>query len=188
MPSQIINKTGKHFEIVFQADVPSFAIHIYAIVPSEEQCQIKTDLKISGHTLENSKYRVIFNKNGDLAFLLDKELNKQLITSPIKLAMLHDTGSLAYPSWELRKEDIDKDAYCYANTPKFEIIENGPARIAIKLQERPNIQRLIKLFLYILTARLSDSTTKLIGEQEEHFLKLYSLLQVQIMLQNMIRV
>ena len=75
VPSQIINKTGKHFEIVFQADVPSFAIHIYAIVPSEEKCQIKTDLKISGHTLENSKYRVIFNKNGDLAFLLDKELN-----------------------------------------------------------------------------------------------------------------
>lgn len=149
VPSQIINKTGKHFEIVFQADVPSFAIHIYAIVPSEEKCQIKTDLKISGHTLENSKYRVIFNKNGDLAFLLDKELNKQLITSPIKLAMLHDTGSLAYPSWELRKEDIDKDAYCYANTPKFEIIENGPARIAIKITreaEYSTINQIVSLY------------------------------------------
>lgn len=73
------------------------------VVPSDEECKIKNDLEVSEHRLENSKYKVIFNKNGDLAYLFDKELNKQLIKAPIKLALLHDTGSLAYPSWELRK-------------------------------------------------------------------------------------
>ena len=144
VPSQIVKKTGKNFEIIFFADVPSYAVHIYAVVPSDEECKIKNDLEVSEHRLENSKYKVIFNKNGDLAYLFDKELNKQLIKAPIKLALLHDTGSLAYPSWELRKEDIDKQPYCYANTPTFETVENGPARIAIKITREAEYSTIIQ--------------------------------------------
>jgi len=144
VPSQIVKKTGKNFEIIFFADVPSYAVHIYAVVPSNEECKIKNDLEVSEHRLENSKYKVIFNKNGDLAYLYDKELNKQLIKAPIKLALLHDTGSLAYPSWELRKEDIDKQPYCYANTPTFETVENGPARIAIKITREAEYSTIIQ--------------------------------------------
>ena len=143
VPSQIVKKTGKNFEIIFFADVPSYAVHIYAVVPSDEECKIKNDLEVSEHRLENSKYKVIFNKNGDLAYLFDKELNKQLIKAPIKLALLHDTGSLAYP-WELRKEDIDKQPYCYANTPTFETVENGPARIAIKITREAEYSTIIQ--------------------------------------------
>ena len=144
VPSQIVKKTGKNFEIIFFADVPSYAVHIYAVVPSDEECKIKNDLEVSEHRLENSKYKVIFNKNGDLAYLFDKELNKQLIKAPIKLALLHDTGSLAYPSGELRKEDIDKQPYCYANTPTFETVENGPARIAIKITREAEYSTIIQ--------------------------------------------
>lgn len=133
VPSQIISKNGKEFEIVFTADIPSYAVHIYAVVPSSEPCKIKTELNVTEHTLENSKYKIIFNKNGDLAFLYDKELNRQLIKKPIKTALYHNTGSLAYPSWEIKKDDIDKEPYCFANTPKFEIKENGPARASIKI-------------------------------------------------------
>lgn len=37
------------------------------------------------------------------------------------------------PSWEIRKKDIDREPLYYANAPQFEIVENGPARVAIKV-------------------------------------------------------
>lgn len=133
IPSQVICKSGKEFDIVFLATVPSMGYTVYDVTASAEPCPCKTDLKVSEHVLENKKYRLIFNKNGDIASLTDKELHKQLLDAPIKMAVLHDTGELNYPSWEMRKKDIDKPPYLFANTPAFEITESGPARVAVKV-------------------------------------------------------
>lgn len=98
--------------------------------------------------MKTANIELFSTKTATLHSYLTKNLTGSL--SPLLLfAMLHDTGSLAYPSWELRKEDIDKDAYCYANTPKFEIIENGPARIAIKITreaEYSTINQIVSLY------------------------------------------
>lgn len=132
-PSQLINKNGKALTVVFSAQLEGFESRIFEIRPAEKPCCISTDLKTTNHSLENCKYKLIFNKNGDIAYLYDKVLKRQIIDKPIKMALLRDTGSLAYPSWEITKEDIDRKPYCYANTPEFTVIENGPARSAIKI-------------------------------------------------------
>lgn len=133
VPSQVLKKTGKEFDIVFTASVDSVGWRIYDVIGSDKPCEIKTDLIVTEHSLENAKYKLLFNKNGDIASLVDKKLKVQLLSSPIKLALHHNLGELNYPSWEMRKADIDSKPYCYANTPEFEIIENGPSRIAIKV-------------------------------------------------------
>ena len=133
VPSQVLKKTGKEFDIVFTASVDSVGWRVYDVVGSDKPCEIKTDLTVTEHSLENAKYKLLFNKNGDIASLVDKKLKVQLLSSPIKLALHHNLGELNYPSWEMRKADIDSEPYCYANTPEFEIIENGPSRIAIKV-------------------------------------------------------
>lgn len=138
VPSQIIKKTGKEFDIVFLAEVKSLGYRVYDIKAANKKCEIKTDLIVREHMLENKKYRLIFNKNGDIASIIDKQSKRQLLDAPIKMALISDTGALSYPSWEIRKEDIDKEPNCYANTPEFEIVENGPARIAIKLTRDAN--------------------------------------------------
>lgn len=133
VPSQIIKKSGKEFDIVFIADVNAMGYAVYDVVPANKACEIKTDLAVSLHTLENEKYRVIFNKNGDLATVIDKKNNINVLDAPIKMAGLSDVGELPYPSWEMRKKDLDKEPEFFANSPEFEIIEAGPARIAIKV-------------------------------------------------------
>lgn len=132
-PSQVIKKTGKEFDIVFTANVESVGWRVYDVVGCDEPCGIKTDLVVGEHSLENAKYKLLFNKNGDIASVVDKKLKVQLLSAPIKLALHHDLGELNYPSWEMRKADIDSEPYCYANTPQFEILESGPSRIAIKV-------------------------------------------------------
>lgn len=133
VPSQIIKKSGKEFDIVFIADVNAMGYAVYDVVPANKACEIKTDLAVSLHTLENEKYRVIFNKNGDIATVIDKKNNINVLDAPIKMAGLTDIGELPYPAWEMRKKDLDKEPVFFANTPEFEIVEAGPARIAIKV-------------------------------------------------------
>jgi alpha-mannosidase len=134
IPSQLTKKKGKMYEGIIYVTLEPYSVRAYEIKPSESACSIDTGLRITNHSLENGKYLLRFNRNGDIAYLYDKELDRQVISSPIKLALLHDVGSLAYPSWEMRKEDIDSEPYCYANTPEFSIVEAGPARITIEVK------------------------------------------------------
>lgn len=145
VPSQIIRKKGKEFDIVFLAEVKPLGYKVYDVKAANSKCEIKTDLKISEHILENSKYQVVFNKNGDIASIVDKKNRIQLLDSPIKMALISDTGSLSYPSWEIRKEDIDKEPKCFANTPMFEIVEDGAARVSLKITREAEHSAIIQM-------------------------------------------
>lgn len=150
-PSQIISKNGKEFEIIFLASVDSIGYKVYDVQGSDKKYSNKTDLKVTQHSLENANYKLVFNKNGDIASLIDKRINQQLLSSPIKFALMHDIGELNYPSWEMRKEDLDAEPYCYANTPEFEIVESGGARIAIKVSRyavSSRIEQIVSLDSY----------------------------------------
>ncbi len=131
--SQVLCKHGKEFDIIFIADVKALGYRVYNVEISDYPCQMESDLSVTLHSLENEKYRILFNKNGDIASITDKKIGKQLLDSPIKLALYEDTGSLSYPSWEIAKSDLDREPRCCANTPKFEITENGPARVSLKI-------------------------------------------------------
>lgn len=148
VPSQVVAKQGKELDIVFLANVDSVGYKVYDVQVADKKYSKATDLKVTEHTLENNKYRIMLNKNGDIGSIVDKKLKVQLLAKPIKLAVMHDIGELNYPSWEMRKEDIDAEPYAYANTPTFEIVENGPARIAIKVSrhaESSKIEQVISL-------------------------------------------
>lgn len=148
VPSQIIAKNGKELTIVFIATVEAIGFKVYDVQVAEKAYNKATDLKVTEHTLENSKYRVMLNKNGDIASIVDKTLKMQILSKPIKLAGHYDLGELNYPSWEMRKEDLDAEPFGYANTPSFEIIEDGAARIAIKVSrhlESSKIEQVISL-------------------------------------------
>lgn len=133
LKSQVISKKGKNFKIAFSAKLKPLSYTAFSVVPSEIPCKTESDLKVTNHSLENSKYLVRFNKNGDIASVFDKKLQKEILKKPIKIALMKDNGDLAYPSWEIAKSDIDKEPVAYANSPVFEIAEKGVAKISIKI-------------------------------------------------------
>lgn len=145
LPCQISKKNGKHLTVIFEAELEPYGVTVFEARPVKSSIT-STQLKITNHSIENSKYKVIFNRNGDIAYFYDKRLKRQLIDKPIKMALLNDTGSLAYPSWEMRKEDIDSEPYCYANTPEFSIQDIGPARISIKIVRNLSASTITQIF------------------------------------------
>ena len=159
VPSQIIRKQGKEFDIVFLADVPSVGYRAYDVRAAEKKYSKKSDLRVTEHELENSRYYIRLNRNGDIASIKDKKLGAELLEKPIKLAAHRNIGELNYPSWEMRYDDVMSEPIAYANTPEFEIFENGAARIAIKITrhlEHSRIEQVVSLTSNSETIRVDN--------------------------------
>ena len=123
-------------EIIFLATIKSLGTMIYDILESEAPCSIKSDLTVSKNSLENSKYIVKLNKNGDIASITDKSLGKELLKEPVSLGLFRYTGSKDWPAWEMNFKEAYKEADRIPKIVKSEIVENGKARIAVKVTQK----------------------------------------------------
>ena len=97
-----------------------------------EPCPIQTRLRAQEKLLENERYRLTLDHNGDISSIYDKEVGMDLLTAPIRMGVHHYLGSTHWPAWELDFVEVMTKPIAYARAPKFTILENGPARVAIE--------------------------------------------------------
>src|SRR5205807_3809559 len=84
VPAQVSN--GK---VIFLAKVPPVGFAVYDVQPANGQPS-SSELKVSDSSLENSRYRISIDKHGDIARIFDKQLNRELLSAPIRLAISTD--------------------------------------------------------------------------------------------------
>lgn len=125
--SQYVN--GK---VVFSATVPGNGYGVYTILPSSKPYEKNTGLSVTDRTLENNKYKVVLNDNGDIASVYDKELEKELLKNPVSMDIFSYDGSHPWPAWELDFPEVMAAPEGKATDPKFYITEKGPARVIIE--------------------------------------------------------
>lgn len=131
--SQLTKKEGDKYTVVFLATVPANGFEVYTMVPSDEPCKLKSQLIISKQTLENRKYKVSVDKNGDISSIYDKLENKELLSSPARLEMLNDETPQK-PAWRIYYKSITANPRTYVgNVKSVEIEEAGPVRISLKI-------------------------------------------------------
>lgn len=126
-PSQLCD--GK---VVFTASVPGNSIAAYTILPAVKPYAKKTGLSVSGRTLENRKYTVTLNDNGDIASVYDKILDRELLRMPVTMDVHSYDGSEPWPAWELDYKEVMALPEGKAGDPVFTIEENGCARVVLK--------------------------------------------------------
>jgi len=88
-------------QLSFSATVPSVGFAVYHVLPDTSGSKPVSTVSIHGHQLSNSKYDVAINGNGDIEQIYDKQLNKDLLKSPIQLE-LRDDYSPDWPEWEIK--------------------------------------------------------------------------------------
>jgi len=134
-PSQILSREGMEYRIRFLAEVDSMGYRVYEVRPSETPCAVATGLRLDGNVLENEKYRVTVDANGDISSIIDKALGKELLSKPIRLG-LFDNSPVEWPSWELEFEDYYNSAPAryVAGAPRIAVEENGPARVSLRIE------------------------------------------------------
>ncbi len=132
--SQIVAKDSGHVTVAFSAVVPSCGCTVYDIRPSDKPCGLISNLSVSEKQLENEKYIVTLDNNGDIASVFDKVNNRECLGAPIRMAVFDFDGSALWPAWELEYKELAKAPQSFASRPTFEIIENGAASVAVKVK------------------------------------------------------
>jgi alpha-mannosidase len=99
VPAQLENG-----EVLFVAKAPSVGYAVFDVSPADKQ-SANPELKVTESSLENARYRVQLNPDGDVSSIFDKSLNKELLSAPIRLAISNDAPAV-YPAWNM---DFDQE-------------------------------------------------------------------------------
>ncbi len=151
VPSQLAG--GK---ALFLAKVPSVGYAVYDVQPAASAVP-STELsggvdKIAKNErwwLENGRYRLSVNENGDVVSLFDKSLDKELLSAPARLAIKTDKPE-QWPAWNMDWADQQKPPRAYVSGPaKIRITESGPVRVALEIERETEGSR------FVQTIRLS---------------------------------
>ena len=127
VPSQL--EGGK---VLFLAKVPSVGYAVYDIRPTATAAS-SSSFKATESSLENHRYRVHLDQNGDVASIYDKSLNRELLSGPIRLAITTDVPKI-YPAWNMDYEQVEAAPRAYVDGPaKVRITENGPVRVSLEV-------------------------------------------------------
>jgi len=91
------------------------------------------DLKVTASSLENSRYRVQLNSNGDVSSIYDKSLKRELLSAPMRLAISTDIPK-QYPAWNMEFEQEQAAPRAFVGGPAhIRIKENGPVRVSLEV-------------------------------------------------------
>jgi alpha-mannosidase len=128
VPAQLNN--GK---VLFLARVPSVGYAVYSVRPAAAKPAADTGLRVSDRSLENQYYRVTLDNDGDIAGIFDKQLNRELLSHPMRLAISYDNPE-QWPAWNMDWDQEEAPPRDYVHGPaQIRVVENGPARVALEV-------------------------------------------------------
>ncbi len=110
--------------------VPAMGYKVFDV--RNRKCGVKSKLYASVVMLENEKYRVGFNSNGDISSVFDKELKKEILEKPVVTGIFDYNGSKHWPAWELNFDEVNREPQNTAKIKSVRVIENGPCRVALE--------------------------------------------------------
>ena len=141
IPAQISN--GK---VVFSAKVPPVGFAVYDVQSGDSSSQAAASaLRVTENSLENEYYRVKLNSDGDVASILDKDLNKELLAAPVRLAISYDNPE-QWPAWNMDWDQEQAPPKTYVSGPaKIRIVENGPVRVSVEVTRQTAGSRFVQI-------------------------------------------
>ncbi|MGB0372442.1 MAG: alpha-mannosidase [Opitutales bacterium] len=149
IPTQMTTGWDGKPRVLFQAKVPSVGAAVYYLREGVPPMPAKSELKIKKQTLENSRYLVKVDDNGDIASVFDKKVDKELLEKPAQLEFIPNFPDRK-PAWRIYPDDIAEPARSVAAYPiHIKVVEDGPVRIAIEVlryNENSKIAQRIRLY------------------------------------------
>ncbi|HMG72256.1 MAG TPA: glycoside hydrolase family 38 C-terminal domain-containing protein [Pyrinomonadaceae bacterium] len=137
-PAQLSN--GK---VLFLAKVPSVGFAVYNVEPADAG-NSSSDLKTTESSLENNRYRIVIDKHGDVSSIFDKQISRELLSAPIRLAISTDNPR-QWPAWNMDFEDEQKPPRAYVGGAiKTRVVENGPVRVAIEVERETEDSKFVQ--------------------------------------------
>ena len=135
-------------KVLFLASVPPVGFDVYD-VQAGSAGTAASELKATETSLENARYRLQMDANGDVSSIFDKAVNKKLLSAPVRLAIKTDNPR-NWPAWNMDyDQEIAAPRAYVSGTAKVRVVENGPVRVAVEVARETEGSR------FVQTIRLS---------------------------------
>ena len=132
VPSQITQGFDGLSRILFQADLPPVGVSVYSLRQANPK-KVDSELIVRNDYLENNRYKVSIDANGDISSIFDKRIRKELLEKPVQLEFGENFPEIK-PAWRIYWKDIKQAARSVAAKPiSVRIVEDGPLRIAVEV-------------------------------------------------------
>ena len=147
VPTQTVARDGAGTKVLFLARVPSvgfatFDARAYGL-NTNQRTPLST-LKATKNTIENARFKVTLNADGDIASIFDKTNHKEALESPARLAFQYHNPS-AFPAWNMDWADAQKPPRGYVNGPaRIRVVENGPVRVALEVTRQTDGSKFVQ--------------------------------------------
>lgn len=144
VPAQVAAGPRGRVRAVFLARVPPVGFAVYDVRPGETAARAASPLRVTERELENARYRVRLDDNGDVASIYDKRLDRELLAAPIRLAIKTDTP-VDWPAWNMDWRDQQQPPRRYVGAPaSVRVVERGPARVAVEVTREAEGSRFVQ--------------------------------------------
>ncbi len=137
LPAQVNSVTENTMKVSVAAFVPAAGYKVIDVLYSKEACQLNTGLRVGSMCIENFKYIVSVNDNGDISSIVDKTIGEtELLNKPIRYELNKYNGAKEYAAWELRYKEVNRYPWEFAKNGVCTVVENGPVRATLKVQQK----------------------------------------------------
>jgi alpha-mannosidase len=137
VPTQLIARYGKKVKFIFIARIPSLGVAVYDLRESSLPSKIKAlSLSIEPNTIENEYYKLTLNENGDMASIVDKKQNRELLKNPARLEFQREVPRRE-PAWNMFWYDRKNPPFAFMDQEAaIKMIEYGPVRISFEVTRK----------------------------------------------------
>jgi alpha-mannosidase len=132
---QVLWRQGNKARILFLADVPSIGFKVFEVSKGAPRSRASSSLSVTPSSLENARYKVRIDANGDLESIVDKHAGRELLKAPMRLELRNDP-SPDKPAWRILWDTINSSPREYVTAPQVRVVERGPVRIALEITRK----------------------------------------------------
>ncbi len=135
-PCDIVTRFKDSVRIRFEASAPQIGYAVFDVRPSDKPSPLPSALSVSEKHLENERYRVSINENGEVSSIYDKNESIELLSAPVRYELLEDTPN-RWPAWEIDFDDIMAPPLDrFVGKPEIQVVENGSVRVAVEIKQK----------------------------------------------------
>ena len=137
VPAQRVGK-----KLLFLAKLPSLGFATYHVLPGLAP-KVDSVMRVWADGLENNRFRVNLDGNGDVRSVYDKKAEREVLSAPARLAFLYQKPT-RHPAWNMDWEDQKKSPVGYVDGPaKITVAENGPVRVTLRVERQARGSRFV---------------------------------------------
>lgn len=133
VPGQLGAIDGHTAQVVFLARVPPVGCAVFDIVRARVPSTLVTGLEATATTLQNERYGIAIDANGDIASIYDRRAGRMLLSAPLQLQLLRDAPR-NWQAWEIDHGDVTAPPRAVVGGPaQVRVLETGPARVMLEI-------------------------------------------------------